>query len=168
MGAGQSGLLGADGGESPVEMSLDGADGHVGDLGDGGEIELFDEAEDKDGALPLGEGFDRLPEMLHLLTGDERGFGRGSLIGDEACELMRVDGGAGNFLPEAEAIGPGVIAHEVERDAGEPGSGGAIAAELVACGPSANEGVLRERFGEVAVAERGEQEAEDALRVQGI
>ncbi len=144
-------------------MGLDSADRHSGHFGDRGEIEFFDEAKDEDGALALGEGFDGLPEVLDLLAGDEGRFGRRGLVGDEAGELVRVDGGAGDFFPEAEAVGAGVVADEVEGDAGEPGGGGAVAAELVSGRPRADEGVLRQRFGEVAVAQRGEQEAEDAL-----
>ena len=66
------------------------------------------------------------------------------------------------MLPKAEASGPGVVAGEVERDSDEPGSDGAIFAEAGASGPGVEEGLLSEGFGGVAVAQVGEQEAEDA------
>ena len=81
---------------------------------------------------------------------------------------MSVDGGASDLAPKAEAVGAGVVADEIERDAGEPGGFRAVAAELGAGRPGAQEGLLGEGFGGVAVAQRGQQEAEDALRVEGV
>jgi len=72
----------------------------------------------------------------------------------------------GNLAPEAEAVGPGVVADEVERDAREPCDGAAVATELIASGPGAEEGLLGQRLGDIAVAQRPEQKAKDPLRVE--
>ena len=79
-----------------------------------------------------------------------------------------VEGGAGGVTPEAETVGAGVVAEEVEGDAGEPGVRGAVAAELGAGRPGAEEGFLGEGFGEVAVAGGGEEEPQDARVVEGV
>ena len=159
-------MAAANGGERAVEVGLDGADGQVGDLGDVGEFELLDEAEEEDGALALGERRDGLPDLRELVAGDDGGLGGAGRMRQVRGEVVGLDGGLRDVAPEAEAVGAGVIAQQVEGDAGEPGGGGTVAAELVACGPGAQEGLLGEGFGGVAIAGGGEQETEDALTVQ--
>ena len=160
-------VLGAEGGECAVEMGLDGADGKLGDLGDLGQLKLLDEAEHEDVALAGGEAGNRVPDEGELLAGDERGLGRAFAVRNVFGDVGDIDGGLGDFLPEAEAVGAGVVADEVEGDAHEPGEDGAVAAEAGAGGPGAGEGVLREGEGEVVVADGDEMEAEDALLVGG-
>ena len=48
--------------ESAIEMAFDCADGQAGDVGNLGELELFDETEEKDAALALGELADGFPD----------------------------------------------------------------------------------------------------------
>ncbi len=160
-------MAGADDVEGAVEVALDGADGEAGDGGDVGDLHLFEEAEEEDGALAGGEGADGLPDGGDLLLGDEVGLGGGLAVGEAGGDFGDVDGGGGEVLPEAEAAGAGVVAGEVEGDADEPGGDGAVGAEGGAGGPGAEEGLLGEGLGGVAVAEGGEEEAEDAGLVEG-
>lgn len=157
----------SDGGQRAVEVALDGADRDAGCSGDLGKLHLVDEAEKEDGALPLGEARDGLPDEGHLLGGDEAGVRARVGMRKEGGDLCGVDGGGGGPSPELEALGAGVVAEEVEGDSGEPGGDGALATEGVACGPGAEEGLLGEGVGEIGFAEAGEQEAEDSLLVSG-
>src|ERR1700722_11415393 len=137
-------MAAANGGERAVEVGFGGADGQAGDLGDVGELKLLDEPEEEDGALAFGQGSDCLPYLRELLPGDERGLGGGAGMREVRGEIVGLDGGVRHVAPETEAVGAGVIAQQVEGDAGEPGGGGTVAAELVACGPGAQEGLLGE------------------------
>ena len=149
-------------------MRFDGGDWQAGDVGDLGEREFLDEAQEEDAALALGEAADRLPDECELLVGDEGGVGRAGGMGEVGGEVFGLHGGAGGSAPEAEALGAGVVADKVEGDAGEPGCGGALAAKVAAGGPGAEEGLLGEGFGGVAIAERGEEKAEDAWAVESV
>jgi hypothetical protein len=88
-------------------------------------------------------------------------------VHEEWSKLGGVDGLTGDTSPEAEAVGSGVVAEEVEGDAGEPGGDGAFATEGEARGPGPEEGLLGKRMGQVGLAQAGEEEAEDALLVGG-
>ena len=94
-------------------------------------------------------------------------FGGALAIGNAGGDIGDIDGAGGDVLPEAEAAGAGVVAGQVEGDADEPGGDGAVFAEAGAGGPGAQEGLLGEGFGGVAVVQLGEQEAEDARLVEG-
>ncbi len=166
-GSGGAAVAVADGAEGAIEMAFDGTDGEAGDGGDVGNLKAFDEAEEEDLALAAGEFGDRIPDESELLAGDQTGLGGASGLGDVGGDVGNIDGAGGGLLPEAEAVGAGVVAQEVERDAHQPGVDGGVAAEAGAGGPSAQEGVLGEGEGEVAIAERGKQEAKDARLVKG-
>jgi len=155
----------ADGRESAVEMSFDGADGQAGDIGDFGEFEFFEETKEEDAALALGELTDALPDERHLLTRNEARFKGAVAVGNVSRNVGYVDGRFRDFFPETETVGARVVADEVEGDAHEPSGDGAVSAKGMASGPGANKGVLREGLGEVAVADGDEVEAEDALLV---
>ena len=148
-------------------MAFDCADGQAGDGGDLGELELFDETEEEDAALALGELGDGVPDESQLLVGDEAGFGGAFAVGNVRGDVGDVDGGGRGALPEAEAFGAGVVADEIEGEPHEPGGDGTVGAEAGAGGPGAEEGLLGEGLGEVAVADGGEEETEDALLVEG-
>ena len=60
-----------------------------------------------------------------------------------------------------------VVTGEVEGNPDEPGGDGTVGAEAGAGGPGAEEGLLGEGLGGVAVAQRDQQEAEDARAVEG-
>ena len=152
--------------EGSVEMALDGAERQAGGGGDLGYIHLFEEAEEEDGALAVGEFGDRVPDKGDLLLGDDAGLGRGGVAGQAGGDVGDVDCGVGGVFPEAETAGAGVIAGEIEGDADEPGGDGAVLAEAGPGGPGAEEGLLGEGFGGVAVAELCQQEAEDAGLVE--
>ncbi len=158
-------MAGSNGGEGAVEMGFDGADGQAGDGGDFGELQFFEEAKEEDAALAIGELGDALPDEGHLFAGDESGLEGAVAVRNVRGDVGDVDGGFGDPFPEAEAVGAGVVANEVEGDAHKPGGDGAVSAEGVAGGPGADEGVLGERLGEVTVADGDEVEAEDALLV---
>ena len=153
--------------ECAIEMAFDGADGQAEDGGDFGKLELFDEAKDEDGVLARWEKGDGGPNEGHLLAGDESRLGGAVAVGECVGDVGDINGGVGGALPEAEAIGAGVVAEEVDGKAHEPGGDGTVAAEGSAGGPGTEEGVLGERLGDVAVADGEEQEAEDALLVEG-
>lgn len=153
--------------ESAVEVALDRAEGQTGDGGDLGNVHLFEEAEQEDGALTRREGSDRLPDEGDLLLGDELGFGGGVVIGNEGGYVGYVNGTGGHVLPEAETSGAGVVACEIEGNADEPGGDGTVLAEGGAGVPGAEEGLLGESFGGVAVVEGGKEETEDAGLVEG-
>ena len=157
----------SDGVECAVEVAFDGADGQAEDGGDFGEFELFDEAEDEDGVLALGQFGDGGPDEGHLLAGDESRLGGAVAVGESVGDVGDIDGGIGGALPEAEAVGAGVVAEEVDGDAHEPGGDGAVAAEGGAGSPGTEEGVLGERLSDVAIAHGEQEEAEDALLVEG-
>jgi len=89
-------------------------------------------------------------------------------LGEVVGEVARVYGGVCGALPEAEGFGAGVRAEKVESDAGDPGSGAAVAAEGAASTPDIEEGVLRQGEGEVAVAAGEKQEAEDSGFVERV
>jgi hypothetical protein len=81
---------------------------------------------------------------------------------NEGGNLTGIDGLDVNAPPETEAMGAGMVADEVEGDAGEPGGYGAVAAEAGTRVPGAEKGLLSEGLGEIGVAERNEEETEDA------
>ena len=166
-GSGGAAVAGPDGAERAVEMAFDGTDGQTGDGGDVGNLEAFDEAEEEDLALAAGEFGDRIPDEGELLAGDQTGLGGAAGLGDVGGDVGDIDGAGGGLLPETKAVGAGMVAQEVERDAHQPGVDGGVAAEAGAGGPGAQEGVLGEGEGEVAIAQGGEQEAEDARLVEG-
>lgn len=156
-----------DDGESAVEMALDCADGQAGGGGDLGEVKLLDEAEEEDGALALGELGYGVPDDGELLPGDEAVFEGAVAVGNVFGDIGDVDCSSRGALPEAETLGAGVVAEEIEGDAHEPGGDGAVFAEGGAGGPGAEKGLLGEGLGDVAVAGGDEEEAEDALLVKG-
>src|ERR1039458_708232 len=111
--------------ESAVEMTLDGAQGKSSDSGDLGDIHLFEEAKQEDGALAGGEAGDRFPDAPYLLLTDELCFCGAFAVGHAGSDVRDIDGIGGNVLPEAEAAGAGVVAGQVEGDADQPGGDGA-------------------------------------------
>jgi hypothetical protein len=119
----------ADSVEGAVEVALHGPQGQAGDRSDLGNLHLFKEAQDEDGALAGGELGDRLPDERDLLPGDEVRFGGAFAIGDAGRDVIDIDGTGSDVLPEAEAAGAGVVAGEVEGNADEPGWEGAVFAE---------------------------------------
>ena len=147
-------------------MALDGAEGQAGDGSDLRDIHLFEEAQEKDGALTVRELRDGLPDERDLLLGDELFFGRTVAGWHAGGDVGDVDGAGGGVLPEAEAAGAGMVAGQIEGDADEPGAEGAVLAEGGACGPGAEKGFLGEGLGGIAVAESGQKEAEDARLVE--
>ena len=160
-------MAGPNGGKCTIEMGFYGADGQAGDVGDLGELELIEEAQQKDIALALGELSDALPDEGELFVRDESRLERAVAVGDVRGDIRDIDGGLGDALPEAEAVGPGVVADEIQGDPHEPGRDGAVSTEAGAGVPGAHKGVLRQRLGHVAVADGDEMEAEDALLVCG-
>jgi len=147
-------------------MAFDGTDGQAGDVGNFGELELFDETEEKDAALALGELADGLPYESQLLVGDEAGFRRAFAVGNVRGDFRYIEGSGRSALPEAKALGTGVVADEIEGEPHEPGGDGTVGAEAGAGGPGAEEGFLCEGLGEIGVADGGEKKAVDALLVE--
>ena len=160
-------MAGPDDGESAVEVALDGADGQAGGSGDLGEVEFLDEAKKENGALALGELGDGIPDEGQLLFGCEAVFGRAVVVGDVLGYVGDVDCSGRDAFPEAKALGAGVVAKKIEGDAHEPGGDGTVFAERGTVAPGAKKSLLGEGLGDVAVAGGGEEEAEDALLVEG-
>ena len=138
--------------EGAVEVALDRGYGEAGGYGDVGQLHLVYEAEDEDAALTCGELRHGVPDEGHLLGGDEAGLDGGAGLGEVDAGVGDIDAGGGGTLPEAEALGTGVVAEEVDGNAHEPGGDGALIAEAGAGGPGTQEGVLGDGVGGVGVA----------------
>ena len=119
-------MAGSNGGEGAVEMSFDGADGEAGDGGDFGELQFFEEAKEEDAALAIGELGNALPDEGHLFGGNESGLEGAVAVRNVRGDVGDVDGRFGDPFPEAEAVGAGVVANEVEGDAHKPGGDGTV------------------------------------------
>ncbi len=135
-------------------------------FGDLVEAHVIHETEDEDAALARGELGYGLPNEGHLFAGDETRLDRAFVVGEIGGGVGGVDGVGGGALPEAEALGAGVVAEEIDGDAHEPAGDGALVAEAGAGVPGAEEGVLGEGVGGVGVAGGEEEKTEDSLLVK--
>ena len=69
-------------------------------------------------------------------------------------------------LPEAKAIGSGVVANQVQSNPHQPRQDRAVSPKTIAGRPGTDKGVLRQRLGEIAVADRDQVEAEYPLFIR--
>jgi len=92
-----------------MQMGFDGVDGHVHGLGDIGQIHLVGEFHEEDGALVERQGVEDGAQAGDLLLGDELGFRRGRVAGDEAGDVGDVERGGAGLLPEFELLGALVV-----------------------------------------------------------
>ena len=148
-----------------MEVGLYGVDGNVGDGGDLGELQLFGEAHEEDGALVGREVLEGGVDLGGLLFDEEAGLGGALVAGEEVGGVGDVDGGGAGLTPEAELLEALLVADEIDGDAGEPGADGAVAAEAVAGVVGLEEAVLGDGLGEVGVAEGEGDEAEETRPV---
>ena len=162
------GVRGADAFETAVQVSFDGRQWQAHGFGDLGKLKLLDIAEEKDGALARCELLDRLPDLRERLVCDELLFGVAAVVRQTRGEGVCVDRGGGGPLPEAEVLGTGVRAEQVERDACDPCGYGAVAAEAGPRGPDLEEGFLGKGEGEIAVSRGHKEEPEDAGFIEGV
>ena len=75
--------------------------------------------------------------------------------------------GVRDFFPEAESVGAGVIADQIQSDTHEPGGDRAVTAEAIARRPGSNEGVLGQGLRHIAVTDGDQMESEDSLLIGG-
>jgi pantetheine-phosphate adenylyltransferase len=148
-------------------MALDCADGQAGGDGDLGEVEFLDEAKQEDGALALGELGYGVPDYGQLFFGDKLMLERAVTVGNVFGYIRDVDCVGCGALPETKALGTGVVAKQVKCDAHEPCDDGAVFPEGGTGDPGAQECLLSESLGDVAVTGGDEEKAEDALLVKG-
>jgi len=160
-------MAGPDCGECAIKMGLDGADWQAGDAGNLGELKLLQKAEKKDAPLTVRELRYAIPNDSHLLAGDEARLERTVAMRNVRGDVGYIDGRLRDSLPEAETVGSGVIADQVQGDPHQPGRDGAIASKAAARRPGPDEGVLGKSLGHIAVADRDEMETEDPLFIGG-
>src|ERR1700727_2893595 len=115
-----------------VKMCLDGADRQTGDAGDLRELKLLKKPEKEDASLTLRELPNTLPHQSHLFAGDQARLKRTIAMWNVGSDVGHIDSRVRDPLPEAETVGPGVIAYQVQRDPHQPGRYRTIAAEAVA------------------------------------
>ena len=133
--------------EGAVEVGLDGVDGDAGGGGDLGELQLFGETHEEDGALVGREVLERGVDLGRFFFHEEAGF-RGGLVGaEEVGGFGDVDGGGAGLAPEAEFLKALVVADEVDGDGGEPGADGAVSTETVAGVVGLEEAILGDGLG---------------------
>src|ERR1700679_152921 len=153
-------VAGSNSRERAIEMSLDGADWQTSDGGDLGELKLVQEAQQKDVPLAFGELGNALPYQGQLLVGDQARLQRAVAVRDVRRNIRDIDSGLGHALPEAKAVGPGMVADEIQGNPHQPRRDGAVAAEAGAGVPCPQKSILRERLGNVAVADGDQVKAE--------
>src|SRR5262245_56594875 len=105
-------------------MHIHGILAQSGGIGDFADLEIFDESQQKNGPLSIGESARRIPDRANLLI-DCCPLFRGYAAVRPFMEFVTAD--AGCFSPELESSIARVIPDEVHRDSHEPGMDAAFA-----------------------------------------